>query len=57
MVIYHAMTYFNRSQVFKHPLHGKTAAGTGSLLAIEEGGGEIKLLICVDYFRIQLTFQ
>jgi hypothetical protein len=58
MVLYNVMIYFNRSQVFKLPLHKKnTAAGTGRLLAVEEGSGEIRLLICVDYFRIQLTFR
>jgi hypothetical protein len=35
----------------------KTAVGTGRLLAIEERSVGGELLICVDYFRIQLTFQ
>jgi hypothetical protein len=40
MVIYHAMIYFNRSQVFKQPLHEKTLAGT-ELHVIGKGSGEI----------------
>jgi hypothetical protein len=42
MVIYHAMTYLNTPQIFKLPLHERTAAGTRRLVAIDKGTGEIR---------------